>query len=396
MKTLNFEGSGFEYFKIWIVNILLTIVTIGLYYPWAKVRNNRYFYGNTVLQNRNFEYHATGKQLFFGYLIAMALFIAYTVIQQITPIGGVIVLVIFFLAVPWIIWRSMKFSMRMTSYSNVRFGFMGKLSGSYMNYLVYPFLLFLAVYIGPLLAVFLPMILLKYPSLSWLSLLTPVIIIASLAFAFYLYAFLKKKNTHYTLNGSRYGQGEFITEVKTQKFAMILLKTLGLSLLAFVAISLLVGGTIVATLGLEDVKAMADNMGDPKNMQGMNPIIGLAVVLAYLSLIIASLVIMAYSITRQRTYIYANTTLDNKIHFASTLKARPLAWVMVTNFLAVIFTLGLFLPWAKVRMARLYLSNTHVSTDSGFDEYLTQKQKEESSLGDQIGDAFDIDVGIGL
>ncbi len=42
MKTLSFEGNGLEYFKIWIVNVLLTIITIGMYYPWAKVRNNRY------------------------------------------------------------------------------------------------------------------------------------------------------------------------------------------------------------------------------------------------------------------------------------------------------------------------------------------------------------------
>ena len=61
MKPLHFGGSGFEYFKIWIVNILLIIITLGVYYPWAKVRNQRYFYANTTLEGRNFEYHATEK-----------------------------------------------------------------------------------------------------------------------------------------------------------------------------------------------------------------------------------------------------------------------------------------------------------------------------------------------
>ena len=84
MNALQFEGSGFEYFKIWIVNILLTIVTLGLYYPWAKVRNRRYFCANSTLDGRNFEYHATGKQLFLGYLIAMGLLIAYIVLQNIS------------------------------------------------------------------------------------------------------------------------------------------------------------------------------------------------------------------------------------------------------------------------------------------------------------------------
>ncbi|MBT8112324.1 MAG: DUF898 domain-containing protein, partial [Gammaproteobacteria bacterium] len=102
MKALSFAGSGFEYFKIWIVNILLTIVTLGLYYPWAKVRNRRYFAANSNLEGRNFEYHATGKQLFIGYLIAMAIFIVFVIIQNVSPIGSLIVALLFILALPWI------------------------------------------------------------------------------------------------------------------------------------------------------------------------------------------------------------------------------------------------------------------------------------------------------
>ncbi len=69
---------------------------------------------------------------------------------------------------------------------------------------------------------------------------------------------------------------------------------------------------------------------------------------------------------------------------------------MITNFLLVIVTLGLGVPWAKVRMARLFLENTHVDTSIGIDSYLTQRQEEQSSLGEQIGDAFDVDVGVGF
>ena len=44
---LRFVGSGSEYFRIWIVNLLLTILTLSLYYPFAKVRRMRYFHGAT-------------------------------------------------------------------------------------------------------------------------------------------------------------------------------------------------------------------------------------------------------------------------------------------------------------------------------------------------------------
>src|SRR5690348_9519846 len=50
--SIRFSGGGGEYFRIWIVNLLLTIVTLSLYYPWAKVRKLRYFYGNTVVDGQ--------------------------------------------------------------------------------------------------------------------------------------------------------------------------------------------------------------------------------------------------------------------------------------------------------------------------------------------------------
>ena len=56
--SFQFTGSGFEYFKIWIVNLCLTVITLGIYSAWAKVRRNRYFYGNTQLAGDAFEYLA--------------------------------------------------------------------------------------------------------------------------------------------------------------------------------------------------------------------------------------------------------------------------------------------------------------------------------------------------
>ena len=91
-----------------------------------------------------------------------------------------------------------------------------------------------------------------------------------------------------------------------------------------------------------------------------------------------------------------NTTLDNKIALASTLKARTLAWVMVSNVLLIIITLGFGIPWAKVRMARYIIGNTQVDTAVGIEGYVSQQQQYQSSLGDQIGDAFDVDLGLAI
>lgn len=394
MTALQFEGKGFEYFKVWIVNILLIIVTLGLYYPWAKVRNTRYFYGNTTLENQNFEYHATGKQLFIGFLISFVLLIAYVGIQQISPEGSLIVILIFFLAFPWIIWRSLKFNMHVTSFSNVRFGFVGKLGGSYFNFMLMPILFFFAVY-G------LPILIFLVSSRSGLGASSIIIIIGvilALALAVYFYALMKKRNIHYILNGTRYGQGQFATDVQVKPFAIILLKTVGLFILAFLGLFLIAGGIAwFSGLGQQLIQ-MAPEMQNPQAMTAAfeNPLIIAMIALIYISFIILMLGLYAYSYTRQRRYIYDNTLLDNKIAFKSTLGARKFAWISISNLLMVIFTLGLAMPWAKVRMARIMLENTHADTSIGFQGYVTAQQKVQSSLGEQIGDAFDVDVGIGL
>lgn len=397
MKALSFEGSGFEYFKIWIVNILLTLITLGLYYPWAKVRNHRYFYANTSLEGKSFEYHATGKQLFIGYLIAMGLFIAYVVIQQISPIGSFVVMGIFLLAFPWIIWRSLKFNLRMTSFSNVRFSFEGDLGKAYIIYMLLPLAFFLTLIGAPvILLVVVPM--LAGDSMSTgTGLLIGFSYVMVFALAFFLFAYMKKRTTHFVVNGGRFGQGQFSTRVETAEFAKIIFKTIGLGILTLIILMLVIAVIVTAAIGLSGSLEMLQNVNDPTKIQnslgaGLFMIIGSV----YIGMIFIGFFIGAYAYTRQRSYLFANSTLDSHISFCSTLKARSLAWVMISNLLVIVLTLGLALPWASVRMTRLVLENTQVKSEKGFDQYVTEQQQEQSSLGEQIGDAFDVDLGVGI
>lgn len=397
MKTLSFNGSGYEYFKIWIVNILLTIVTLGLYYPWAKVRNLRYFYGNTVLENRNFDYHATGKQLFISYVIALILLIIYVMIQQVSPIGSLLVIGILFLAIPWIVWRSLMFSMRMTSFSNVRFSFDGKLSQAYINFLLLPLLLVVCFYGIPIVAaVVLPMF--GGTMGAGTGLVVFIAVVIGLGLAVYLFGLIKKRNSMYIINGTQYGQGRFSTDLETKVFVKILLKTIGLAIALIIALFLIVALFVYMSVGLEKLQEIQLGMTDPSAMEEVfKSGIAVGIIAAiYLGFIFLTFLIAGYSYTRQHNYIVNNTVLDDKIALASTLKARSFALLMITNLLLVLVTLGLGLPWAKVRMARFIVENTQVDTEAGFEGYVTQQQEYQSSLGDQIGDAFDIDAGLAI
>lgn len=119
-----FRGKAREYFGIWVVNVLLSIITFGIYSAWAKVRRLRYFYGNTWLDGHNFEYHAKPKQILIGRLVVTGLLIGYNILLHISPAFSVLALAVMFLF-PWIVNKSIAFHARMTSYRNVRFGFEG-------------------------------------------------------------------------------------------------------------------------------------------------------------------------------------------------------------------------------------------------------------------------------
>ncbi len=134
-----FTGKGEEYFKIWIVNVFLTIVTLGIFSAWAKVRTKRYFYGNTFIDNASFEYLADPIKILKGRLIAAAFFIVYAVSDYVSIELGLACFAILIFATPWIVMKAARFRNRNSAWRGIRFSFEGNLVGAAMSYLVWPF-----------------------------------------------------------------------------------------------------------------------------------------------------------------------------------------------------------------------------------------------------------------
>ena len=122
--TLTFSGRAGEYFKIWIVNLCLTPITLGIYSAWAKVRRLRYFYACTGLDGHTFEYLADPVKVLKGRLIAVALLAVYFTSWQIWPGLAFIMLAVGILALPFLTVMATAFQMRNSSFRHVRFGFM--------------------------------------------------------------------------------------------------------------------------------------------------------------------------------------------------------------------------------------------------------------------------------
>ena len=57
-----YTGTGGEYFRVWVVNVLLTIVTLSLYTPWARRRTAQYFYSHTQVLGSPLEFAAEQRR----------------------------------------------------------------------------------------------------------------------------------------------------------------------------------------------------------------------------------------------------------------------------------------------------------------------------------------------
>lgn len=70
-SILKFMGKGSELFAIDLVNTIFTILTLGIYYPWAKAKKLKYVYQNTSLSDSRFDFLGTGKEIFRGFIKAV-------------------------------------------------------------------------------------------------------------------------------------------------------------------------------------------------------------------------------------------------------------------------------------------------------------------------------------
>ncbi len=131
----SFTGTTGEYFRIWIVNLFLTIITLGVYLAWAKVRQRKYLYGNTWLDNDNFGFHGRPVAILTGYFIIFVGLILYSQGGYLNVFIPFTVLLIFFILYPFLAYKAIRFRARYSSYRNIRFHFMGELHAAYARYL---------------------------------------------------------------------------------------------------------------------------------------------------------------------------------------------------------------------------------------------------------------------
>ncbi len=330
-----FSGKAGEYFKIWIVNILLTILTLGIYSAWAKVRRKRYFYGNTHLKDSTFEYHAQPVQILKGRLIAFGALVVYAAVEAILPLAAAVLAILFVFAVPWLVIKAHAFNARNSSYRNLRLNFKGDYARA------------LGVYIG-----------------------LPILSVITLGLAYPAYMYHRAK---FVVANSAYGTAPFTFTATAGGFYLIALKAI---LMVIAAGVVLVG--LIQVFG----SISASGIGGIGIWQ-----------LIILGGILIFPMIRAYVDTAVANLVWSNVSASNN-QFQSTLRTRYMLWLYLSNAVAIVLSLGLLIPWAQIRTMRYRLENLTLLAKDDLDRFVAREQDKVDAAGEEVSEFFDLDIGI--
>lgn len=385
-ERVEFKGSGGEYFRIWIVNLFLTILTFGVYSAWAKVRTNKYFLRKTSFKNIELDYHATGLPILIGRLITLFLLSFYVISGLYSTQFSFFSVVLLIACLPVLIVKSIKFKAQNTSYRNIRFHFTGDIPTFYKRMfkaMKWPFifiLIFLAssfYFQNEIRAMG------KTASMSEREKFVTAIFIFNMSFitistclslanifnTFFSFVF---NNLYY--GGQKINFDDSMLKTK---------KELTRPYILAVALTMMSAGLLLGSSFFVESSS--------KESQFIFVIIMIVfVILFYTSIILLSFY-FPYLLQR---YVWNNISLES-VEVKNELKLWPYIRMNISNIFMMLFTFGIAYPWAKVRITKLIMSARMLKVHD-LDEFTDVAFQKQSAVFEQMAQGFDVDFDIGI
>jgi uncharacterized membrane protein YjgN (DUF898 family) len=340
---VEFRGSGGEYFKIWIVNLALTIATLGIFSAWAKVRSKRYFCGNTFIAGHSFDYHGKPIRILIGRLIALGLLLLYVLSTAFLPLLAAAWAIVLFFALPWLARASFRFNARNTSYRNTRFDFHGSYWDAMRAFLLWPILAAITLFT------------------TW--------------------PLAHRARYYYQINSHSFGGRNFQTAIPAGRMYLIYLAAFGIILAALAllfCLILLLGFSLMAL----------DTQLEPG---AGNAPLSLLIMTAY-----AALFFFLYIFVGTKAFNLAvnGTRLGEDFALEAGLSPLAVAWIAFSNLVLVLVTLGLFTPWAHVRATRYLVRHMAVTGSGSADSFVDSAARADSAVGEEVAGFFDFDFSL--
>lgn len=365
-----YDGRLGELYVIFIKNVLLSIITLGIYRFWGKTRIRRYLWSHTSLLGDRFEYTGTGKELFFGFLLAIALMIvaglvfglAFWLFSLISKALVIVVFIVLYAALFFLFFlarfTALRYRLSRTRWRGIR----GGLAGSPWRF--------------------------GFMSMGWnlanlfaAGFLAPVVLMQTLAY--------RLTNAHFGTARTQFdgAPGDLYPRYLAFYFGS-----------AFLGV--IVGGIIIAVLvsiGIfDDIELIGEIMRDREEGEVPPELAELQLKLVgaiYAGIFVATLVMLpvfCWYYAFVYNYILGKTSIAG-LRFGGTVRTWPMFGYVVVNLLLLLLTLGLGFPWVLHRVMKFIVANVVVEGELDA-EQVRQSQLAPPSAGEGLLELLDTGV----
>jgi uncharacterized membrane protein YjgN (DUF898 family) len=374
---IEFSGTGSEYFRIWIVNLLLIVLTVGIYIPWAKVRKLKYFYGNTRIDGDAMDFHGQPSKMLRGTLIAAAFFGVYTLASQFSLWAGLAAALAFVVVWPVLYRASLKFRLANTSWRGIRMHLKPSSLGQ-VYWAVMP----------PNLLLIVPLVLAGYKGSEspleggsnqtlWSSLVGISLILFALSLPFFLWQIKRFQVSHSAWGPLRMEFRSGFAEMYKIAFKTLFMALLIIAIFA-AALLILIPGFFSRGLG----------------GAGFFSSILLVMALFIAFFVCMNILPRAYFSAHMQNLVWSRTG-NSYVRFKSDLSSGSYMGLQLKNYGLILITAGLYWPFAMVATRRMQIEAVNLKTRVALDTLTDAARKNETdALGDMAADMFDFDMGM--
>lgn len=380
-QRIEFTGSGAEYFRIWLVNIALTFLTLGVYSAWAKVRREQYFARNTRLAGSSFDYHGKPRSILIGRLIALALLGSVGLGRYLPEWLAGLALLIFIVLLPFLMQRSMRFRLSNTSWRGLRFRFAGTVKRAYRLFGKHALVIIMALGV---IAAMMPLMSVRTHG-AGVPIAASIVVAALLASLPAALWFMLVSLRRYVMSHAAFGDLRFSLDAPRREFISLFLRVAGFGLLSYLS-AIAFAALIAAALN------MAPSNDFERIHESMFGELFTGVLLSAAAYI-AFLLTRAYSSARMQRLVWNRTTLGPH-RFVCDLRARALCGLTIKNWLLTALSLGYYRPYAAIATARLRVTSIRLVTIGEFEAHAAQAVDAGMAAGEELFSALDLDLAI--
>ncbi|WP_194207987.1 YjgN family protein [Superficieibacter sp. 1612_C1] len=351
-----FRGDGGKYFLICLVNVLLCIITLGIYTPWALMKCRRYIYSNMEVNGQSFSYGVTGGNIFVSLLFFMVIYIAVLVsIVARIPALAIVLVIALFVLLPFMVVKGLRYQAVMTSLNGVRFGFSCSMKRFWWVMVGLPIVL--AIVLG--LCVLLIAKMCPADSASEMIISGVVLALVCIVAIGIFNGTLFSKIMPFLWNNISFGIHRFEVKLDTGyciKFAILAFVTL----IPFIGVA----GYIMFDQFMDEMRGgslygASDIMDMSEIMEGLRTRI-IAQVVYYFGIAIST----SYLTVSLRNHFMSRLSLDGgRIRFRSTMNYSGMLYRMCALVVVSGITGGLAYPLLKIWMISWQAQNTQVIGD---------------------------------